>query len=199
VDFDATPLDQFLRSRRSLRKFSAEAVPEALVREVLKTATYAPSAHGLQPWRFVLISSPEARQALGETLTFQMRRDLQAENAPEAEIVSRETRSLRRLATAPRIILVCRDQEAVRVPAAAETQMGIQSVAMAGLQLMLAAHARGLTSNWICWPLYAQAETIRALNLPATWEPQGMIFLGWPGETPKAKELRPMEAVVVEI
>jgi coenzyme F420-0:L-glutamate ligase/coenzyme F420-1:gamma-L-glutamate ligase len=195
VDFDATPLDQFLRSRRSLRKFSAEAVPEALVREVLKTATYAPSAHGLQPWRFVLISSPEARQALGETLTFQMRRDLQAENAPEAEIANRTRRSLRRLAEAPEIILVCRDREAVRTQAAAEDLMGIQSVAMAGLQLMLAAHARGLGSNWICWPLYAQAETIRALNLPTNWEPQGMIFLGWPGETPKAKELQPVEAV----
>lgn len=197
--FDAIPLDEFLRSRRSIRKFSAEAVPEELVRQVLKTATYAPSAHGLQPWRFVLIKSPEARQALGENLTTQMRRDLQAENAPEAEISSRETRSLRRLAEAPRIILVCRDREAVRVPTQAEDLMGIQSVAMAGLQLMLAAHARGLASNWICWPLYAQAETVRALNLPATWEPQGMIFLGWPGETPKAKELQPVGSVTLEI
>ena len=197
--FDAIPLDEFLRSRRSIRKFGAATVPEALVREVLETATYAPSAHGLQPWRFALVESQAARNALGEALTTQMRRDMQAENAPEAEIVSRETRSLRRLATAPRIILVCRDREAVRVPTQAEALMGLQSVAMAGLQLLLAAHARGLASNWICWPLYAQAETVRALNLPANWEPQGMIFLGWPGETPKTKELQPVEAVVLEV
>ncbi len=87
----------------------------------------------------------------------------------------------------------------MRVPTQAEALMGLQSVAMAGLQLLLAAHARGLASNWICWPLYAQAETVRALNLPANWEPQGMIFLGWPGERPKTKELQPVEAVVLEV
>lgn len=192
-------LDQFLRSRRSIRKFSPEAVPEELVREVIETATYAPSAHGLQPWRFVLIGSQTARSALGQALTSQMRNDMQAEQAPEAEIASRVERSLRRLAEAPEIILVCRDRDAVRVKAEAEDLMGLQSVAMAGLQLLLAAHARGLGANWICWPLYAQAETVHALNLPATWEPQGLVFLGWPGETPKVKELQPVDAVMLEI
>lgn len=182
----------FLRTRRSIRKFNGQRIPNEVLREILETATFAPSAHGLQPWRFVVIDAPEAKSALGTALTNQMRRDMQAENAPEAEISSRVERSLRRIAEAPHIILLCRDIEAVRVPAPAEDLMGIQSVAMAGLQLMLAAHARGLGSNWICWPLYAQAETVRALNLPETWQPQGMVFIGYPAEGPKPKKLQPL-------
>jgi hypothetical protein len=29
----------------------------------------------------------------------------------------------------------------------------------------------GLGGNWISWPLYAQEETRKALELPETWEP----------------------------
>jgi F420 biosynthesis protein FbiB-like protein len=189
----------FLRSRRSIRKFNGQRIPDEVLREILETAAFAPSAHGLQPWRFVLIESQSVRTALGQALTERMRNDMKAENAPEAEIRSRVERSLRRIAEAPHIILLCRDAEAVRTQSPQEDLMGVQSVAMAGLQLMLAAHAHGLGSNWICWPLYAQAETIRALNLPATWQPQGMVFLGYPAEEPKEKTPRPLAEVTLTI
>jgi hypothetical protein len=48
----------------------------------------------------------------------------------------------------------------------------------------------------ICWPLYAQEETQSALELPETWEPQAMIFLGWADEEPKEKVLRPTSGLV---
>jgi coenzyme F420-0:L-glutamate ligase/coenzyme F420-1:gamma-L-glutamate ligase len=64
------------------------------------------------------------------------------------------------------------------------------------LQLLLAAHAEGLGSNWICWPLYAQETARKALRLPKTWEPQGMIFLGYADDEPREKELRSLEEVV---
>lgn len=164
---------------------------------MLETATFAPSAHGLQPWRFAVIENPAARSALGTALTEQMRRDMRAENAPETEINSRVERSLRRISAAPGMILLCRDTETVRVKAPAEDLMGIQSVAMAGLQLLLAAHAHGLGANWICWPLYAQEATIHALNLPETWEPQGMVILGYPMESPKEKMLKPVDELLL--
>jgi nitroreductase len=53
------------------------------------------------------------------------------------------------------------------------------------LQLLLAAHAEGLGGNWICWPLYAQEAARQALELPVTWEPQAMFFLGVPDEQPE--------------
>jgi len=187
----------WLTTRRSIRKFTADPVPADLLQEILAAALLAPSAHNLQPWRFAHIHSQQARQALGQSLTQQMRRDMQAENTPETEIVSRIERSLRRIAQAPEILLLCRDTQAVRLPAPEEDLMAIQSVAMCGLQLMLAAHTRGLAANWICWPLYAQSEIASALHLPATWQPQGMIFLGFAAEQPAEKQIQPIQTLLV--
>jgi F420 biosynthesis protein FbiB-like protein len=189
--------EDWLRSRRSIRKFRQDTVPEHLLREIIETAAYAPSAHGLQPWRFVVVNGLKARKALGAALTGQMRSDMAAENAPEAEIRQRVERSAARLQSAPKIILLCRDSEAVRAPLPQEVQMGMQSVAMAGLQLMLVAHARGLGSVWICWPLYAQQATRQALNLPANWQPEGMIFLGYAAETPAEKRLKALNDLIL--
>lgn len=196
MNLQPADLQDFLRSRRSVRKFTGAPVADKLLREIIETATYAPSAHGMQPWRFVVVDCPSAKSALGTALTGQMRADMQAENAPEAEINQRVERSLRRMSEAPKIILLCRDAEAQRAQHPAEEQMGVQSVAMAGLQLMLAAHAHGLGSVWICWPLYAGAKTQRALSLPTSWQPQGMILLGQPAEEPREKKLKPLDDVI---
>ena len=70
--------------------------------------------------------------------------------------------------------------------------MAVQSVAAAGMQLLLAAHAEGLGGVWACWPLFAQETIRKTLNLSETWEPQGMFFIGYP-EDPfqkSAKEKR---------
>jgi len=195
----ASAMQGFLRSRRSIRKFPGEPVSADVLREMLESACFAPSAHGMQPWRFAIVENQSARDALGLALTDQMRRDMQAEPAPAAEIAQRVQRSRQRIAEAPVLLLLCRDVEALRVHAVEEDLMAIQSVAMAGLQLMLAAQAHGLGANWICWPLYAQAETIRALNLPETWQPQGMVFLGHPAEQPKEKVLRPLSELTKTI
>ena len=92
--------------------------------------------------------------------------------------------------------MLCRDVTAIRKEEPEEHSMAVQSVALAGLQLMLAAHAEGLGSNWICWPLYAQKSARDALGLQKNWEPQGMIFLGYAAEEAGMKELKSLEDVV---
>ena len=133
---------------------------------------------------------------LGEAITSKMRMDMQAEGADKSDIEKRAALSLRRLNEAPLVIVLCRDITAVRVDTPEEAIMGIQSTALAGLQLMLAAHAEGLGANWICWPLYAQEATRTILELPETWEPQAMYFLGYPIESPKPKIVRPIKEIV---
>ncbi len=190
-------LHHFLRTRRSIRRFRPEPVPQAVLRRVLETAVHAPSAHNLQPWRFVLIQDEAARQRLGRALTDKMRADMQAEGAPQDDIESRVTRSLRRIAEAPVLLLFCRDTAAVRVDTPEEHCMGTQSVANAVTTLLLAAHAEGLGANWICWPLYAPSEVRSTLSLPPTWTPEGMLFLGYPAEEPAEKGRRSVEEVVL--
>lgn len=192
-------LTQFLRSRRSIRRFTSDPIPGGVLADILQAAVYAPSAHNLQPWRFAIVESGAARTLLGQALTLRMSSDMQAQNAPQSEIDSRVERSLGRIAEAPVVILLCRDTEAVRADQPEETLMGVQSVAAAGLQLLLAAHAHGLGGNWICWPLYAQQETTRALGLPANWQPQGMVFIGYPAEQVKDKTLRSLEEITLTV
>ena len=175
----------FLRSRRSVRHFLPEPVPDAVLQRVLETAVYAPSAHNAQPWQLVVLRASTAKQRLAEALTAAMRADMRAQGADEAEIAARIERSRRRLDEAPVVVLLNLD-EAVRRDSGNphEHHMMVQSVALLGLQILLAAHAEGLGGVWICWPLYAQEATRQALALPSTWSPQGMLFLGYPAEAP---------------
>jgi coenzyme F420-0:L-glutamate ligase / coenzyme F420-1:gamma-L-glutamate ligase len=189
-------LHDFLRSRRSVRRFKPDPIPDSVIERILTTATYAPSAHNLQPWRFVVIKNPDVKPRLAKTLTTKMRLDMQAEGAAEPEIDKRISNSIRRIDEAPVIIMLCRDTTDVRVDTPEETIMNIQSTALAGLQLLLAAHAEGLGGNWICWPLYATKETQSVLKLPENWEPQAMIFIGYPDETTKAKTLKNLNELI---
>jgi nitroreductase len=53
---------QAVSTRRSIRKFKPEAVPEPLIREILEAARWSPSWGNTQPWEIVVVSGePLAR------------------------------------------------------------------------------------------------------------------------------------------
>lgn len=195
----STDLHNFLRTRRSIRRFDLHPVHASVIERVLETAMYAPSAHNLQPWRFVMVIDTQKRKHLGEALTGKMMQDMTAAGAPQSEIDSRAERSLRRIDEAPVLILLCRDVTAVHGDEPEEVTMAIQSVAAAGLQLLLAAHTEGLGGNWICWPLYAQEVANEALGLPDSWEPQAMFFLGYADMEPGEKLLESIDEILITI
>lgn len=195
----STDLHNFLRTRRSIRRFKTTPVPAPVIERILETAAYAPSAHNLQPWRFVMVVNTRKRERLGTALTNKMVRDMTATGIPQSEIGARAKRSLQRLYQAPVIILLCRDVTAVRGEEPEEEIMAIQSVAAAGLQLLLAAHAEGLGGNWICWPLYAKENAREALELPEAWEPQAMFFLGYAEGALREKAIKPIDEIVITL
>jgi coenzyme F420-0:L-glutamate ligase / coenzyme F420-1:gamma-L-glutamate ligase len=81
----------------------------------------------------------------------------------------------------------------------AEYLMAVQSVANAGMQMLLAAHAEGLGGVWVCSPLFVQ-ETIRnILELPKTWEPQAMFFIGYPQDIPEVRERKSIQEISIFI
>ncbi len=193
-------LHAFLRTRRSVRRFLPEPVPDEVWQRVLETAVYAPSAHNLQPWRFAVLRTAAAKARLADALTERLRRDLAAQGVPAREISARVQRSRQRLQDAPLVIVLNRDETVRRSPTDPwEAHMAVQSVAIVGLQIWLAAHAEGLGGVWVCWPLYAQAETRAALGLPASWSPQGMLFLGYPQEAPAPPPRKAWREVTMEI
>ncbi len=53
-----------LKNRRSYRDFSPEPVETEEIAEILGLVGTAPSAWNLQPWRFVVVTDPETKEAL---------------------------------------------------------------------------------------------------------------------------------------
>lgn len=53
-----------IESRRSIRRFVQEPMPEADLREILRLAGLAPSAWNAQTWRFVVVQDPTLKEQL---------------------------------------------------------------------------------------------------------------------------------------
>lgn len=188
-------------TRRSIRRYRAEPVAEEIIRELLAAATFAPSAHNRQPWRFVVMQTSAPKQRLAAAMGAKLRADLQADGISPERIEQDTGRSYQRITTAPVLILVCltmQDMDNYPDPQRQhhEWTMATQSVAMAGQNLLLAAHAEGLGGCWLCAPLFCPDVVRQALALPTEWQPQGLIALGYPAEA-KIKERASLESRIL--
>ncbi len=184
---NATELLEFMRARRSLRRYRQEPVPEEWIDCMLEAAVWAPSAHNRQPWRFAIVDQAATKERLAREMGAALRRDLLADALPLAVIDADVDRSYQRITGAPLLILLCMslsdmdvypDEERNRH----ECAMAQQSTAMAGQNMLLMAEKLGLGACWICAPLFCQDLVASVLDLPADWLPQGMISLGFPAQ-----------------
>jgi nitroreductase len=55
-----------MRTRRTVRMFSTEPVPYALIENAVAAASTAPSGANQQPWTFVVVSNPIVKQKIRE-------------------------------------------------------------------------------------------------------------------------------------
>jgi nitroreductase len=55
-----------MATRRSVRDFSPEPLPEGIIDAAVAAAASAPSGAHIQPWRFVAVTSPERKRRLRE-------------------------------------------------------------------------------------------------------------------------------------
>jgi coenzyme F420-0:L-glutamate ligase / coenzyme F420-1:gamma-L-glutamate ligase len=192
----------FILSRRSIRNYLPDPVPPDLVGGLLEVAGRAPSAHNRQPWRWVVVQTQEARRRLASDMGVAFRRDLLADGVSPEKVEAMVARSHERIGGAPMLVLACLSMEEMdSYPdphrQRCEWQMAVQSVALACQNLMLAAHAVGLGSCWICAPIFCVPVVRRALDLPGDWEPQGLITLGWPADGGRDRERKPLECVTL--
>jgi F420 biosynthesis protein FbiB-like protein len=199
-----TDLHNFLRNRRSIRRFKPDPVPDSVINNILTTATFAPSAHNRQPWRFAVLQDMDIKTKLADAMAVEFARDLKNDKIPQDEIEKRITRSRERIISAPVVIILNLDMSEMDVYPdekrnKAEYLMATQSAANAGTQLLLAAHAEGLGGVWVCSPLFVQ-ETIRdILSLSNEWEPQAMFLIGHPETIPNARERKSIDEITAYI
>ena len=135
-------------------------------------------------------------------MAIEFERDLEKDKLPPAEIQKRTTRSRERIITAPVVIILSVDMTDMDVYPdekrnQAEYLMAVQSVANAGMQMLLAAHAEGLGGVWVCSPLFVQETIHNILELPKTWEPQAMFFLGQPQDIPEVRERKSIREISI--
>ena len=144
-------------SRRSIRKYSREDVPDDLVRELFAAAMSAPSAGNEQPWHFIVIRD---RPTLAKI----------AEIHPYAGMI-RET---------PVAILVCGDLETTKF----DGQYWVQDCAAATENLLIAVQSKGLGAVWLgVFPLAERVQGLQELlGIPPHVVPFALVPVGYPAE-----------------
>jgi len=197
------PFSELARGRRSVRSYRPDPIPRALVEQVLEAARWAPSPHGRQPWRFVVLSRPEAKARLADSMGAEWRRQLSLDGDPPEIVERRLTRSHQRIKEAPVCVVLCLylddlDVYPDRERQAAEETMAVQSLGAAAQNLLLAAYDLGLDGGWICAPLFCQDTVRQALELPTSLFPHALLTLGYAAQDPKRREHRPVSELVVK-
>ena len=192
-----------IRTRRSLRQLSDRPVPHEIIDDLLALAATAPAPHPTRPWRYVIVL-PRSRERLIEAMGKKWRADLERDGHPP-ELVERLLRkSHRQITAAPALILACLTREGLRDwpddrRAHNEWAMAQQSAGAAMQNIMLAAHATGLSSYWISAPLFAPEACAEALALPDGWVAQAFIVLGYAdGAEPRPRPAADLSTLVIE-
>ena len=200
---EAEAFQRLIRSRRSIRRYEPEAVPETVLQRILEAATWAPSAHNRQPWRFVVLTEPSQREGLARRMGELLREARSADGDDAGDIEGDVARSYNRIAGAAAAIVVFLTMEDMDAyPDArrshAEELMAVQGAAMATQNLLLAAHSEGLGACWMCAPLFCQDEVGAALGVPPHWQAQALITLGNAASKGKPANRRPLSDVRFE-
>lgn len=153
---------QAIQSRRSVRAFKTEPVPEDLLKKlVLDAAIWAPSGGNAQTWRFVVVSDPQVLHKM--------------------KMVSPGL-----LGDPPAVIVVCQDLDEARRKGSdlGEKMLTVMDTSMAAQNIMLAAHAEGLGTCAIA--SFHPGATQQILGLPEHIVPQLLISIGVPQKIPSA-------------
>lgn len=195
--------EQFLtlaQSRRSVRKFSVEAVSRENLRRVLEAARWAPSNHNRQPWRFIVLEDRDRIVRLGEKVRVELCAKLKSLPPVAAGHATEFVHYATCFSGAPVLILVLHKRPVsvtnVLLDGVAHPELVSGeplSAAMAVQNLLLAAHALGLGACALTAPLIVGDVFARELPLPPGHDLTCLVALGHPAETPEPPRRKSVE------
>jgi 5,6-dimethylbenzimidazole synthase len=167
--------------RRDVRRFRRDAIDPGLIHSLLELASHAPSVGHCQPWRFVLVESPDRREAVKSSF---VRANAKALESYDDERRAQYARlKLEGLEEAPVHLAVFAD-EATQAGSGLGRQTMPQtlrySVVAAVQTLWLAARAEGLGVGWIS--ILEPKIVCQVLEVPDTWTLIAYLCIGWPVE-----------------
>jgi nitroreductase len=164
---EPTPFEKIIRGRRSIRRFLDTPVEPEKLRACLEAARIAPSAHNVQPWRFIVVDDPELKDRLAE--------------AAFSGIYS----STKFAARAPVLLVL------LARPGGAVVRLGskiqgvpyyLLDIGIAGEHVVLQAEELGLATCWVGWFDYRQVRKV--LKIPGTFKLVAMMPVGYAEKRP---------------
>ncbi len=190
-----------VKGRRSIRKFSPQKVADAVVREVLEAAQWAPSAHNAQPWRFIVLTDDSLKRNLAKTMAAAWKLKMTKDDVTLQVRESKAAASVERFARAPVLIIACLTMKDMRgytdeARQRCERDLAVQSLGAAVQNMLLVAHAKGLGACWFSAPIFCKEAVRKVLNVPHDVEPQALIALGYPAEKPDVPHRKPLKSWV---
>jgi nitroreductase len=159
-------MDDPVLSRRSIRKYTKQDVPDELVERLLRAAMSAPSAGNEQPWHFIVVRDRELLDGVPEV-------------HPYSSMITK----------APLAIVICGDARNIKWP-----QMWEQDCSAATENVLVEAQLLGLGAVWLgVHPLLERVEGLRRLfGIPREVIPFAVIPVGFPAEKkPPAERFDP--------
>lgn len=189
-----------INDRRSIRRFTRDAVSERDIKEILGLAIQAPSAKNRQPWKFI-ITQDSAKEEMIRVFSAGLDREESAKAVlPDSRRHIKAARyTIEILKQAPVVIFVMNTEgKGLFADLSREERMyetaNIESVSAAVQNMLLGAAEKGLGSLWICDIFFAYEELCEWLN--SEGELLAAVALGVPDEQPKARPRKKLDDVI---
>jgi len=212
-----TTLKELFATRRSIRKWKTDPVPEHMLLQAIEAAVLSPNGGGKQTYKCYVITNTAKIAAIGQAV--QAVSDYLAtlcKEESDIETVERWRANSSFFAKAPALIAVSAlvyQSIADRLQACnmadsrvAEINRGrqaaasrIQTVGAFVDHLLLALHTLGLGAVWMAGPAQAKSEVERIIGITGQEDFVAMIPVGYPNEQPVAPARKPLEELVTFI
>src|ERR1041385_2782523 len=204
-------LYEAMRTTRAVRRLRSDPIPDAVLRRVLESATFAPSGGNRQAWRIIVVREPALKHVLAERQrTYWSAYATAGRAAASALPEAARERTLKTLAAGdylaehfhqlPVIFVVCFDPRGLAITDAKlgrPSVVGGASIYPAVQNLLLACRAEGLGSVLTTLLCAAEPELAPLLGLPEPWGTAAYIPVGYPvgtGHGPLSR--KPVEQMV---
>ncbi|MCU1426634.1 MAG: nitroreductase [Actinomycetia bacterium] len=176
--------------QRACRAYSDEPVPDDVIAQVLRAATFAPSAENHQPWEFIVVRDSARRSEIARLMQRAWEDYGRAFSEPRStpKLLTDVHRGMTGgFATAPVWIVVAADLDRT-------LDVTVQSSIYPAVQnLLLAATALGLGSALTTIATLAE-ELATLLALPNNVQPVAVVPLGYPARPLAPPKREPFEA-----
>lgn len=174
-----------MRERRSIGKVKPDPVPREVIERILEAATWAPTHHRTEPWRFFVLSG-EGRKPLSRLFVELAKLEMTDPTTPENQ--AKLEREAQKPFRAP-VIIVAAMEPAERDDIVIAEERSAVSAAVQNM--LLAAHAEGLGAMWRTGKKTYHPKVRDLFGLGEKGEVIGFIYLGYPAIEPPARTRHP--------